>query len=181
MRRTIGGFSGVVTIAGLIFASLCNAQANSPSISPPSGTLPTGQINQVYSQTLTASGGSGNYSWSITNQSPGLNLSVNPASGVTVSLSGTPTTANTDPGLTVTVMVTDTTSMLTEQQTYTIPVSTGAGSVTIGVSSNEGNCYPYSCGYSDGLTEWQQHFLASAFGVAYVEFCPRKRPDLFDQ
>lgn len=42
--------------------------------------------------------------------------------------------------------------------------SASAASVTIG-NYDTGECYPYSCGYSDELTEWQQHFAASAFGV----------------
>ena len=40
-----------------------------------------------------------------------------------------------------------------------------SGSVTIGTASG-GNCDPYSCGYTETLTEWQQHFAASAFGVS---------------
>ena len=102
-------------------------QAPAPVISPSSGTLTGGQTYQTYSQLLTASQGSGNYSWSIVNQSPGLNFSVSPATGVSTSLGGIPTQADTDSGLTVTVMVTDTTTFSTQQATYTIPVIQGSG------------------------------------------------------
>jgi uncharacterized protein (TIGR03437 family) len=39
------------------------------------------------------------------------------------------------------------------------------GSVTLG-SANSGNCYPFDCGYTQNVTEWQEHYKASAFGVS---------------
>jgi uncharacterized protein (TIGR03437 family) len=92
------------------------------SISPSAATLPGGRTNQLYSLTLTASGGSGNYSWSITSQSAGLNLGPGLATGATFSLSGTPTVANTNPGSVLTVTLYDTTTGQDQQQTYAIPV-----------------------------------------------------------
>jgi len=38
-------------------------------------------------------------------------------------------------------------------------------SVTIG-TANSGNCDPFACGYTQSVTELQQHFKASAFGVS---------------
>ncbi len=96
------------------------------SFTPPPGPLPGGQTNQLYSQTFTAAGGSGNYSWSINNQSPGLNLSLSATTGTTVSLTGTPTVSNTDPGLSITVMLTDTSTNAQVPQSYTIAVSGGS-------------------------------------------------------
>ena len=57
------------------------------TVSPASGTLPTGTLGVPYSQTLTASGGAGSYTWSVASGSlpNGLTLS---SSGV---ISGTPT------------------------------------------------------------------------------------------
>src|SRR5580658_4158986 len=106
------------------------------SVNPPAGTLPSGQMNQVYSQTLTASGGSGNYSWAITNQSAGLNLSLSPTTGTSVSLTGTPTAASTSPGFSITVTLTDTTTGIQLPQAYTIPVASLTQQLTLTVSPN---------------------------------------------
>ncbi len=130
--------SALLTAGGIAEVSVVNAagvpsnrlpftvQASSlPALSftPPAGTLPSGQVNLPYTQTLTASGGSGSYSWTISSQASGLNLSVNPTAGASVTLSGTPTVANTSPGLSITVTLTDTTTSNELSQTYTIPVS----------------------------------------------------------
>ncbi|WP_308464470.1 G1 family glutamic endopeptidase, partial [Ferrimicrobium sp.] len=61
-------------------------------------TLPQATVNQSYSTTLAASGGSGSYSWSVTGLPAGLLIST---SGV---ISGIPTTAGTS---TVSIKVTD--------------------------------------------------------------------------
>nr|WP_284694742.1 Ig domain-containing protein [Geomonas sp. Red32] len=65
-------------------------------------TLPAGTVGTAYSQTLTATGGTSPYSWSVTTGTlpAGLNMS----SGV---ISGSPTTAGTS---TFTVQVTDSSS-----------------------------------------------------------------------
>jgi hypothetical protein len=130
--------SSLLTAAGIAEVSVVNALGvpsnrlpftvsplSLPALSfnPPAGTLPGGQTNQLYSQALMASGGSGNYSWAITNQSAGLNLSVSPTTGANVSLTGTPTAVNTSPGLSITVTLTDTMTGNQLPQTYTIPVA----------------------------------------------------------
>ncbi len=63
--------------------------------------LPAGEVGVAYSQTLTATGGYGGYTWSISQGAP---LSFNP-SGATAVLSSTrpPTTSGSLPGFTVTV------------------------------------------------------------------------------
>jgi len=116
--------------------------ASSLSFTPAAPVLPAGQTNQLYAQALTASGGSGNYSWAILNQSTGLNLALSPATGVTVSLTGTPTVVNTAGALTVTVQLTDTSTLATVSQTYSISVSQGQppapGSWTISANFADG-------------------------------------------
>jgi hypothetical protein len=52
-------------------------------------SLPDGEVNAPYSQTLQASGGSGSYTWSTASGSLPDGLSLNPSTGV---ISGTPTT-----------------------------------------------------------------------------------------
>lgn len=64
-----------------------------------SGSPPAGEVGVPYSFQFTATGGSGNYSWSVTAGTlpAGLTLS---AAGL---LSGTPTAAGTSANITVTV------------------------------------------------------------------------------
>ncbi len=69
-----------------------------PSITPAS--LPTGEVGVLYSQTLTGSGGTGPYAWSVTTGSLPAGLTLNAATGV---ISGTPTGS----GSTFTITVTD--------------------------------------------------------------------------
>ena len=78
---------------------------------------------------LSATGGSGNYSWSITSQTPGLNLQLSASTGAATYLIGTPTSANTSTGLQITVLLTDTTTLLTLSRTYSIQVSPGNATV----------------------------------------------------
>jgi len=74
--------------------------------------LPSGVVGASYSATLSASGGSGSYSWSIANQPAGLTLSGN-------TLSGTPSAAGTS---SVTVTVTDSTTGTTAKQTLSLVI-----------------------------------------------------------
>jgi uncharacterized repeat protein (TIGR01451 family) len=62
---------------------------------------PAGEIGAAYSDTLTASGGTGPYAWSVSSGSLPAGITLNPSSGA---LSGTPTVAGT---FTFTVEVTD--------------------------------------------------------------------------
>jgi hypothetical protein len=55
-------------------------------------TLPDGQVGVFYSQSLTAIGGDGSYTWSIIAGSLPAGLSLVPSTGL---ISGTPTTAGT--------------------------------------------------------------------------------------
>ena len=90
-----------------------------PSTIP--ATLPsTASLNAAYSGTVTASGGSGNYSWTVTGQSDGLGTSF---SGGILTVSGTPTTIGT---VSLNVSVKDTSTGLTAgPYTYVITVFGG--------------------------------------------------------
>ena len=46
--------------------------------------------------------------------------------------------------------------------TLVVGASSAGASVTVG-TADSGNCYPFSCGPSDELTEYQQVYMNSAF------------------
>jgi len=81
-------------------------------------TLPSAAaVNTPYTGTVAASGGSGNYSWTVTGQSDGLTTA---SSGGTLTVSGTPTTAAT---VSLNVSIKDTATGLTAgPYTYVITV-----------------------------------------------------------
>ncbi len=87
-----------------------------PSTNP--DTLPsTATANLAYNGVISASGGSGYYSWTVTGLSDGLSSS---SSGGTLTISGTPTSAS---NVTFTASVTDTTTNITAGPiTYSINV-----------------------------------------------------------
>ncbi len=105
-----------------IYTIVINA-ANCPAITISPATLPAAALNVRYSQTITASGGTAPYLFSVTSGSlpPGLNLSSSGSSSTL--LSGTPTT----PGsYTFTITATDASSCLASQiYTVTIVVNVG--------------------------------------------------------
>ena len=102
--------TGTPTTAGLftvvVTATDANACAGSTSISfrvcpvitITPATVANGTVGSAYSQALTATGGTGPYSWAVTSGTPPTGLSVN-ASGV---LAGTPSTVVTNASFTVT-------------------------------------------------------------------------------
>ena len=89
-------------------------------------TLPAARVSAVYSQTLTATGGTSPYTWSVTSGTlpAGLTLS---SSGV---ISGTPTTAGSN---TISIKVTDSASpVATVTKSFVIQIPLGPGqSVTL--------------------------------------------------
>ena len=92
-----------------------------PSTSSPSITtasLPPGQVNAAYSQTLTPTGGSGIYNWAATGLPPGLSLS---STGTPGALSGTPTHTGSYPSIQITV--TDSVSGLSSTTTFSINIA----------------------------------------------------------
>jgi hypothetical protein len=95
------GFASIVAIIGaVLLATLagCGA-AGTPSVATTS--LSDGQVNAAYSQTLSASGGSGTYTWSMISGFLPDGLSLSSSTGV---ISGTPTYAD---NYSITVLVID--------------------------------------------------------------------------
>ncbi len=82
------------------------------------GSLPGGTVGAVYSQTISATGGSGTYTFSVTAGAPPAGLSLNPTTGV---LAGTPSSAATS---TFTVTATDGNGV-TGARAYTVTISAG--------------------------------------------------------
>ncbi|MBL8113854.1 MAG: IPTL-CTERM sorting domain-containing protein [Acidobacteria bacterium] len=99
-----GAFSFTVTAtdSALCFGSrLYTAQVNCPVISLSPATLPNGTLGQLYSQAITATGGTPPYTYGLLTGSLPPGLSLAPATGL---ISGTPTQAG---SFTFTVRATD--------------------------------------------------------------------------
>jgi hypothetical protein len=106
-----GNNSGAVSYSIQIYSPV-----TLPSVTP--ATLPSvAAVGVAYSGTVQASGGSGNYTWTITGQSDGLNTS---SAGGTLTVSGTPTSTGT---VSLNASVKDTTTGVTAgPYSYTIAV-----------------------------------------------------------
>lgn len=92
------------------------------AITPGAGSLPGGTVGTAYQQTLTASGGSGTgYTWTVTElPEDGLDYT---ADGGTLTVSGTPTSAET---VSFTASVEDSASNTAGPYTYTIAVASAS-------------------------------------------------------
>jgi hypothetical protein len=101
-----------------------------PSTNP--STLPsTGTTGVQYNGTIGASGGSGNYSWTVTGL-PFDNLSASPSGG-TLTITGIPNTVET---VTFTAKLTDTSTNTSVSQTYNIQVNAPGSQVSGKISLN---------------------------------------------
>jgi hypothetical protein len=114
------------------------------NISP--STLPAGTVNQDYSQTLTATGGTTPYTWSVSVGTPPAGLSLSPL-GV---LSGRPTAAGTS---TFTVRVTDNLQQA-RTQVYTLTINPPVLAITTASLPNGsvGTAYPSTTFAASGGT-----------------------------
>jgi hypothetical protein len=128
------------------------------------GTLPlTGSVGAAYSGTLTATGGSGSYTWNLDGLPAGL--AATNTTSATVTVSGTPTSAKT---YQVTITLTDSASNIANNsETISISSSSGlsatgalAGTATVGTAYSgsltaTGGSTPYAWtvnGLPDGVT-----------------------------
>ena len=102
-------------ISGIDWSELQQAMS-SGNLGITSGSLPAGVVGTSYTATLTASGGTPPYTWTILNGSLPAGLTLNPSTGV---ISGTPSTAGI---FGFTVMVTDS-NMNTASAALSITIS----------------------------------------------------------
>jgi hypothetical protein len=153
------------TAGPITYTVTVNNALTLPATNP--STLPSfAVVNVAYTGTVVASGGSGNYSWTVTGLSDGLTSS---SSGGTLTISGTPTATGT---VTLNITVKDTTTgktagpiqyTITAYNALALPAANPstlpslatvnvAYSGTIAASGGSGN-YSYAVtGLSDGLT-----------------------------
>jgi uncharacterized protein (TIGR03437 family) len=119
------------------FTGLLLGQFAPPTISPPS--LPDGALGSSYNAQLTASNGSGNYQWSVSQGSLPPGLSLGPTNGT---ITGTPTTGGSYP---FTAMVQDTQTQQAASKSYTVgimyitnssPLPSGTTSTSYSVTFN---------------------------------------------
>ncbi|HVN03603.1 MAG TPA: putative Ig domain-containing protein [Bryobacteraceae bacterium] len=111
---------------GLSAGKSLSITITSPLTITTSSPLPTGTVGVSYADTLTASGGSGHYSWAVSSGSLPGGLSLNSSTGV---LSGVPTTAGTP---SFTIKVTDTSTGAAATQPFTMTID---AAITITTSS----------------------------------------------
>ena len=124
---TITASSGSASGSALITVSVTTLP-----LSVATSSLANGEVGVVYSAAVTASGGSGGYSWSITSGSLPAGLAL--SSGGTIS--GTPTVAGTS---TFTVQVTSGGSTASKQLSITVTGGGGSGTSYVEVLSWGGN------------------------------------------
>ena len=162
---TINGSSDVATASGTA------SGGNSPTITTTS--LPGGTVSQAYSQSVTATGGTGPYSWSVISGSLPPNLSLSPTGTPSATISGTPTTAGT---YNFTVQVTDN-ALRTDTQALSItiaPATTGpytCQDVSDGfIDATGGTLLPLSVddGYTGVNLPFSFPYFASSHTQAFV-------------
>ena len=127
-------FTATVTDSVGATASINYSLTVNPSLSLSPSSLPADTINVPYNQTITASGGTGSHTITISNVQnalPGVNLSGSGTSGI--SITGTPTATGTE---TFTATVTDSVGA-TASVNYSLTVNTSLPIVT-SVSPNGG-------------------------------------------
>jgi large repetitive protein len=118
------------------------------------GTPPTGQVGVAYTDTLTATGGTTPYTWSVSAGTLPAGITLNASTGV---LSGTPTTGGTS---NFTIKVTDATGGTASQATSITILAPG---VTIAASASVASTTPGSTvGYTVKVTNSGQVALTGA-------------------
>jgi len=169
---TATSYTGTITISG---GGAANQVVNlSGTVTATGGaltivttTLPNGVVGTAYNATITAQNGTGPYTWSLASGTLPTGLTLNTAAtGLTTSLSGTPTAAGV---FTFTIQVADSAAG-TDTQLYNVTVtSSGGGSGTIGGGGGGGG----GCSVDGHLAPWMM--LAAAMALLAVTLRRRAR------
>lgn len=101
---------------------------NTPSLAITTTSLPGGMVGTPYSQTVSATGGTGHYNWAVSAGGLPSGLSLDKSSGA---ISGTPTSANT---FNFTIQVTDS-GNATATQAFTVTIAPNTPSLAITTTS----------------------------------------------
>src|SRR6266571_3077779 len=133
--------------SGVVFSSQPPPPPPSPAIT--TSSLPAGQMGAAYQATLSASGGTTPYSWSLASGSLPAGLSLNSTSGV---ISGTPSASGTS---SFTVQVTDSASKAA-QQPLSIAISGSSPAITTSSlpAGQMGTAYQATLAASGGTTPY---------------------------
>jgi hypothetical protein len=175
LNPTTGVLAGTISAAGSfsfsITATDVNGCAGSQSytvnvldMTPAAGVLPDATFGTAYSQAVTASGGSGGFTYAVTAGSLPEGLTLNAASGA---LAGTPTGALGTGSFSFTVTATNTATTCTIAKAYTLvsrPVA-----VLDAYTNGAGNTEYYAGGYAPLPTT---PFVASATNILSNDLGP---------
>jgi hypothetical protein len=148
----------LAVIIGAIFAG-CGDNSKSGGVGITTTSLPGATVGTAYSQTLTASGGTGSLTWSITAGAPPASLSLNAATGT---ISGTPTRAGT---ANFTVMVTDSASPAGTATKALSIVVTAPAAAALAVTTTS---LPGATIVGGGTTVYSQALAASGGSLPYI-------------
>jgi hypothetical protein len=119
--------------------------------------LPTGQVGVSYAQTLTAIGGTGVYTWSVTSGSLPAGVTLTAATGA---VSGTPTTATTSASFTIQVQDS---SLVTAALPFTLTINPAATLLTL--SPNTSNAgLSLQVAITGSFTHFVQGTSVASFG-----------------
>jgi uncharacterized membrane protein len=138
---TAASYTGNVTISGGGAANqvvnLSGTVTVGGALTIVTTTLPNGVIGTAYNGTITAQNGTGPYTWSLASGALPTGLTLNTAAtGLTTSITGTPTAAGV---FTFTVQVADSAAG-TDTQLYNVTVTSGSSGGPIGGGGGGGGC-----------------------------------------
>ena len=139
VRVAMGWMVGLLMVGTL--AGLGCSKPSSTSLAITTSSLPNGSNGANYSEALAASGGSGNYTWSISSGSLPTGLTLNASTGV---ISGMPSTAST---FGFTVQVSDGVDSATASLSITI--NSTLSDITVTSSVNSGHSHQVTISGTD--------------------------------
>jgi hypothetical protein len=144
-----------VLLAGC--ASQRAAGSGDPGLTIATSSLPNGEVNSTYAATLTATGGTAPYTWSIISSALPSGMNLNPATGA---IGGTPTQGATGASLTFNVTDSTTPAALTQSKTLSLTVF----NISVSLSPKRGGI---ATGQQLALTASVNNDVGSA-GVSWI-------------